>query len=211
MKKQLFIFDLDGTLVDAYQAIWKALLYARSALGYPPVDFETAKRAVGYGDKNYILKFFRQDDVEQARTIYLEYHLKILNNNISLMPGARDILEKLKQNKRVIAVASNRPSRAGLCILENLGIKDFFSKTIFGDQVKQQKPDSEMISKIIEELGINPRVAVFIGDMTIDVATGRNAGVDTIAIPTGSSTLDELRESNPARLLPLVERECMLP
>lgn len=200
MKKSLFIFDLDGTLIDAYQAIWETLLYTLNALGYEQVDFETAKRAVGYGDKNYIPRFFKPQHIEQARKIYREYHLKNLNGKVHLLPGARQILEKLHKNKRLITIASNRPSESGLAIIENLGIINFFSNMVFGDQVQQQKPHPDMILRLIEEGGVKTEHTVFIGDMTIDVFTGKNAGVDTIVVPTGSSSREELVESKPTWL-----------
>jgi len=198
MKKELFIFDLDGTLIDAYQAIWETLLHTLSVFCYPPVDFEIAKRAVGYGDKNYIPRFFKPEHVEQARKIYREYHLKNIDGKVCLLPGARQVLEKLKQDNRIIGVASNRASESGLYIIKNLGIIEFFFRTVFGDQVQRQKPEPDMILKLIEDSGIRPQNTVFIGDMTIDVLTGKNAGVDTIVVPTGSSTVNELIKSEPS-------------
>lgn len=200
MKKKLFIFDLDGTLMDAYQAIWETLLYTLASLGYGPVDFETAKRAVGHGDKYYIPVFFKPEDVERARKIYREYHLKSLNGKVHLLPGAKQLLEKLKNTNRFIAVASNRPSESGLLIIKKLGIEHFFNYTIFGDQVTNQKPDPEMIIKVLQFFKVEKENAVFIGDMDIDVITGKKAGIDTIIVTTGSSTLDQIIESNPSKI-----------
>ncbi|MCM8763799.1 MAG: HAD family hydrolase [Candidatus Omnitrophica bacterium] len=200
MKKQLFIFDLDGTLVDAYIAIWETLLHTLKVLGYPPVDFQTAKRAVGHGDKNYIPRFFRPEHVKKASKIYREYHLKSLNGKVKLLPGARQLLEKLKQTHRYIAVASNRPSESGILLVRNLGIEQFFDKMMFGDQVTNQKPDPEILLKILDSFKIDRKNTVFVGDMDIDVATGKNAGIDTFAVPTGSSTIEELRAGNPSKI-----------
>lgn len=200
MKKILFIFDLDGTLVDAYQAIWETLSYTLEALGYPPVDFETAKRAVGHGDRNYIPRFFRPEHIQQAATIYRQYHLKSLDGKIKLMPGAKELLENLKKMDRIVAAASNRPCESGLLILKNLGIEKYFDRTVFGDQVENQKPHPEMILKILDFFKIKGDKAVFIGDMDIDILTGKKAGVDTIVLPTGSSTVEELKIAGPTKL-----------
>ncbi len=194
MKKQLFIFDLDGTLMDAYQAIWETLVYTLNKLGYPPVDFETAKRAVGHGDKNYIPRFFRPEHVEQASKIYREYHLKSLDGRVKLLPGAKELLEKLKETDKFIAVASNRPCESGMLLLKKLGIETYFDKTVFGDHVINQKPDPEMILKLLDFFRMDKEKAVFIGDMDIDVYTGKKAGIDTIVVPTGSSTIEEIEK-----------------
>ncbi|MCM8759276.1 MAG: HAD family hydrolase [Candidatus Omnitrophica bacterium] len=200
MKKKLFIFDFDGTLMDAYQAIWETLLYTLNKLGYPPVDFETAKRAVGYGDKNYIPRFFRPEDVEQASKIYREYHLKSLDGRVKLLPGAKELLKKLKEDGRLVAIASNRPFESGDLIIKKLGIKEYLDTAIFGDQVNNQKPDPEMVLKLLDLFQVEKEKAVFIGDMDIDVYTGKKAGVDTIVVPTGSSTIEELKKANPSML-----------
>jgi len=57
-----------------------------------------------------------------------------------------------------------------------------------------------MLLKLIEETNVKPQDTVFVGDMTIDILTGKNAGVDTIVVPTGSSTRTELVESKPSYL-----------
>ncbi|MCX7705287.1 MAG: HAD family hydrolase [bacterium] len=200
MKKKLFIFDLDGTLIDAYQAIWETLVYTLTKLGYPPVDFETAKRAVGHGDKNYIPRFFKPCDIKKASKIYREYHLKSLDGKVKLLPGAKQLLEKLKETGKLIAVASNRPLESGLLIIKNLDMKKYFDITVFGDQVTNQKPDPEMILKILDFLKTNNKEAIFIGDMDIDVLTGKKAKIDTIVVSTGSSTVEELIAASPTIL-----------
>lgn len=200
MKKNLFVFDLDGTLIDAYQAIWETLLYTLNKFGYKPIDFETAKSAVGHGDKNYIPRFFRPEHVEQASKIYRDHHLKTLDGRIKLLPGAKELLEKLKETGRFIAVASNRPCESGKLIIKNLGIEKYFDRTIFGDEVIHQKPDPEMLLKLLDFFEISKEKAVFVGDMDIDVHTGSKAGIDTIVIPTGSSSIDQLKTANPSML-----------
>ena len=54
INKKLFIFDLDGTLVDAYGAIEKSLNFLRYSLGLNPISLTKVRRNVGYGDKHFI-------------------------------------------------------------------------------------------------------------------------------------------------------------
>ena len=53
---QLIIFDLDGTLVDAYQAVHLSVNYALDQLNYPPIDFETIRKSVGWGELAFLLR-----------------------------------------------------------------------------------------------------------------------------------------------------------
>jgi len=197
MEKKLFIFDLDGTLMDAYQIIWKSLTHTFSMLGYPPVDFETAKRSVGMGDTQFMIRFFRPEDVERARAIYRSYHLSNLQGNVSLMPGAIQLLEYLKDRGRFMAVASNRPRATGEALLKTLDIQHYFQKVLFADMISRPKPEPEIIETLAQFFHVEKNEILFVGDMDIDVNTGKNAGVATAVVPTGSSTRQELMAAKP--------------
>ena len=73
-KIQLVIFDLDGTLVDAYKAVASSLNYALAEMGYVSVEDEKIKRAVGYGDRNLIKTFLSEGDVDGALSIFRQHH-----------------------------------------------------------------------------------------------------------------------------------------
>ena len=63
--------------------------------------------------------------------------------------------------------------------------------------VKKQKPEPEILEKILSKFSLGPDQALFVGDMTVDVETGNNAGVATIAVLTGSSTKEEIASLKP--------------
>jgi phosphoglycolate phosphatase-like HAD superfamily hydrolase len=94
-------------------------------------------------------------------------------------------------------VASNRPEQFCRIILEEAGIAHYFKYVICGDMVKRAKPHPDMVKAILRKASLTPGEAVFVGDMTVDVACGRAAGVMTVAVATGSCTMKELRAENP--------------
>jgi phosphoglycolate phosphatase len=197
MHKDLFIFDLDGTLMDAYQAIWASLTHTLDAFGYPPVDYEVAKHAVGMGDKHFVTKFFKPADVEQARRIYRDHHLSIIHDKVFLMPGAGELLAFLTARGKFLAVASNRPRETGRSIIRQLDIEHYFQRVVFADMVARPKPSPDVVEAITSFFGAARQQALFVGDMDIDVNTGKNAGVDTVAVATGSSSHEELKACGP--------------
>ena len=71
---KLVIFDLDGTLVDAYPAIIKSFNYAMQKLGYPAQDGLIIRRAVGHGDGGLLRPFVRRQDIKPALRIYRRHH-----------------------------------------------------------------------------------------------------------------------------------------
>ena len=89
--KKLFIFDLDGTLADAYLAIQKSMNYTLKRLGYPEVSLSRVKKRVGKGDEKFITSFFPEKDQKKAIKIYRAQHKKSpeRQNCTLLLPSAR--------------------------------------------------------------------------------------------------------------------------
>ena len=97
---------------------------------------------------------------------------------------------------------------SGTRILDLLDIAPLFQKALFGDSISRPKPDPEMAWTIMRFFRCGIGETVLVGDMPIDVDTGKNAGISTFAFPTGSSTLKELEAAKPDRIFPSL-RECL--
>ncbi len=192
------MFDLDGTLINAYKAIQDTLNYTLKQLGYKNQEtYEEAKRAVGLGDKKFIEKFFKPEDIETALKIYNQYHVSIIKDKTFLMDGTKEVLSYLKNKGIFLAVTSNRPGISGFPLLKNLGIKNYFQKITFGDMVQNPKPHPQMIEDTEKFFHVEKNEIIFVGDMTIDIQTGKNANVLTVAVSTGSSYFEELENLHP--------------
>jgi len=195
-----YIFDLDGTLVDAYQAVAQTLNHALKELGYPPADDETVKREVGWGQRYLVEAFVREEDVEKVQLIFKDYHKVALRSGTKFLPGAEALLKKLREKKYHLAIATNRPRYSTDVILDHLQITDMFEMTLCGDELTNLKPHPEILERILTKFDVPPQEALYVGDMTIDVQTGQAAGVKTVAVVTGSSTFEELKELKPFKL-----------
>ncbi|MCM8830355.1 MAG: HAD family hydrolase [Candidatus Omnitrophica bacterium] len=192
MKRKIAIFDLDGTLIDAYKAIRDTVNYCLEKLGYPPVSLETTKKVVGRGDKDLAKRIVKEEDIASFISLYRENHIRFLDGNLKLMEGAEALLIYLKKKNVYIAVATNRASFSIIPVIERLNIKDYFDIIYTADNVEKPKPDPEMIFKILQIFNIKKEQSFFVGDMDIDYLTGKNAGIDTYIVSTGSSPKEEL-------------------
>ena len=191
--KQISIFDLDGTLIDAYSLIHISLNFTRRKLGYNELDYHLVKKSVGGGDIGLIKKFFKEEDRDNALKIYRETQKQYINKeNVKLQKGAKEILLLLKEKKIKITIATNRNKFAANLVLEKLNITNYFDLVFTADDVKEKKPSPEIIEKIYEKFNCSKEECFYVGDMDIDLKTGLNAGVDTYIVLTGSSTLDEI-------------------
>lgn len=187
--KKLYIFDLDGTLVDAYRAIWLSLNFTRRKLGYPEVSYDEVKRKVGKGDKLFILTFFPKQDLEPALKLYREHHKKTLLQYAQTYPYARWLLYQLKRKGKLVAIASNRPMYYTNLVLKKLNLKKYIDYILCADKIKTLKPDPKVLKLILKKLNVKKEDAVFIGDMDIDLETAKRAGVDAVYVKGGSSSL----------------------
>src|SRR3989338_3985406 len=119
---RLVIFDLDGTLVNAYKAVYESINFAMKSKGFPKVSADTVRRSVGWGDRHLITKFVGPEMARAVLNIYRWHHQTSLKSGTTLLPGALRLLRNLKKSKYKIAVASNRPTRFSLIILKHLKI-----------------------------------------------------------------------------------------
>jgi phosphoglycolate phosphatase len=201
MAIRLIIFDLDGTLINAYPAIVMSFRHTMRTLGYPQQAPSVICRAVGWGDGNLLRPFVEERDLPEALRIYRRHHAKALLRHASLFPRARALLRQLKKRGFALAVASNRPTRFSHIVLRHLHIVPFFDCILCADKLKHRKPHPEIIRKILYRLDVRPRETIYVGDMAIDAQAGRRAGVKSIMVTTGSSSRQELRREKPYRIV----------
>ena len=198
---KLAIFDLDGTLVDAFPAIADSINHMMKEMGYAPVSLRKVKRAVGWGVSTLVNGFVREDEVVRALAIFREHHDTRLRANIRLLPGVKALLPFLKARGCVLAIASNRPAQFCHIILKAVGIDHYFDHVICGDGVKRPKPYPDMVKAILKASGVPAAQAIYTGDMTVDIECGRAAGVFTLAVPGGSCTRAEIKAAKPDRFI----------
>jgi phosphoglycolate phosphatase len=201
MKYKLVIFDLDGTLVDAYQAVSKSLNYTLTSFDLSPIDDETIKRSVGWGDRNLISRFVPANTLEKALKIYRRHHAKTLHQGVSFLPHAKRVLEALDKNGYKLAVASNRPTKFTKIILKELNALIYFDKVLCADKVKRGKPAPDILLNIMKTLRCKPQETLYVGDMMIDAEAGTRAGIKTVAVLTGSCKRKDITPYKPYKII----------
>jgi phosphoglycolate phosphatase len=203
---RLIIFDLDGTLVNAYPAIIRSFNYVMQNLNYPRQPDLIIRRAVGRGDENLLKPFINKKDLRKATAIYRGHHKKALITGSKLFPRARAMLRYLKDKGYKLAVASNRPTGFSLILIRHLGIKEYFDYVLCADKLKRGKPHPAIIRKIMQKFGVLEYQTLYVGDMIIDAQAGRRAKVKTIIVTTGSSTVHEIRKERPYGIINKIEK-----
>lgn len=199
---RLVIFDLDGTLVDAYSAISESFNYVMRRLGLRPQSAGTLRRMVGWGDINLLKPYVAPGDLEHALSLYRAHHKDSLIKHSHLYPYARRLLSRLEEKGYKLAVASNRPSKFSRILLRHLKISAFFDYVLCADQSGRGKPHPEMLNKIVKRFALKKSQALYVGDMAIDAQAGRRAKINTIIVTSGSSSRLEVKREQPFKIIP---------
>ena len=199
------IFDLDGTLVDAYAAIHESIGVVLDAFGRPPITRDETRRMVGHGLEVLVAKAVGKENVAEGVRLFRERYERVGLEASRLLPGADLVTRKLFEKGIRLAIASNKPARFTRPLLESFGLAGRFGFVAGPDDGFPPKPAPHMVFMALATLSVAARDAVFVGDMPIDVATARAAELPIIALPSGSATRKELEACSPDAIVENLE------
>ncbi len=132
--------------------------------------------------------FKRVDEISMSR-------LDVL---VKPFPGAISLLRAIKARGGFVAIATTDKTQRAQVAMDFLGVTNSIDIVVGADQVKNSKPDPEMLLLICEKLGIHPEHAVMVGDANTDVMMGVNAGyLASIGLSCGLAPESELKEITP--------------
>ena len=197
----LLIFDFDGTLTDSIPSAIESIQDMIAELSYPRKSKEEIREHIGFGERALVSGSIGTEDdekVKAAQKIYYKHVSKRLKE-VSLYPHVKEILELFKNKTKIII--SNKRDEFIIKILADQGLNRYFKEVLGGDSASCLKPDPCALLKIIEKYKIPIDRVLFVGDMTIDIETGKNAGVKTCAVTYGFDDKEKLKKSNPDLLI----------
>ncbi len=197
---KLYIFDLDGTLLDTRKDLTTAVNTMREAFGLSPLDIDTVIGMVGDGIVKLIeraLKEINGVDLKEAKRVFDEAYSKILTDNTKPYDGVIEVLEKLKSKNKKLTVLTNKPRIYTLPIIERLNLHRYFDKILCADDLKNKKPDPEGINRLIDSLKVERFKAIMIGDSKNDVLSAKNAGIDSVFVKYGYRSIESVIDLNP--------------
>ena len=196
------IFDLDGTLIDSYDAIADSLNTALGGLSRGPLPVEQVRSMVGRGLETLIEQALggpeggaTPDAVAQAVLIFRRRYDLICVEQTTLLPGVGATLTTLHGRGYRMCVATNKPSYFAKRLLDALSVGGLFDTVLGPDLVEYPKPHPAMVKAAMQAMRLTQRETLYVGDMEIDVQTARAAGLAVIVMPTGSRDAETLRRA----------------
>jgi len=183
-RPELLIFDLDGTLVDSFPGIHRALGLALEELGGAPRDLEWVRRHVGRGARALMVDAAVGLDPDELLDRFRVHYDSVVLAQTPPYAGVVHMLETLAPG-HLLAIASNKPHRWVTGLVEHLGWGSLFAAVADPETAGVHKPDPAMVLAVLRRLGVAPDRALLVGDMPVDAETGRNAGVPVVGVTSG--------------------------
>jgi phosphoglycolate phosphatase len=198
------VFDLDGTLIESRGDIAAACNHALEACGRSALPIEIIRTYVGDGARMLIARAFELSpeapEVDRALEDFHAYYQANPVKYTHLLPGVAEVLAALGAAAIPMAVATNKPRKTTLLVLDALALTPRFSAVAAGGD-GPLKPHPFIVEAVLAQLGVEPRDAWMVGDGPQDVGAGRAAGTATIGVLEGFVDPARLREAKPDLLL----------
>ena len=216
--QQAVIFDVDGVLVDSYEAHYESwqLACRERGLEMTPDQFvatfgRTSREIIVdlWGDQ-----YATAESVAQLDDRKEELFRELLKRNFPAMDGAAQLIVALSQAGFRLAVGSSGPPDNVNLVMDRLQCRPYFHGVVTGVDVQRGKPDPQVFLVGAERIGVAPPDCVVIEDAPGGVAAAHAAGMKCIAIAStgrvrdsllaAELVVDSLRELDPARIARLL-------
>jgi 2,3-diketo-5-methylthio-1-phosphopentane phosphatase/HAD superfamily hydrolase (TIGR01509 family) len=213
LKKQIrgIIFDLDGTLIESYEAIYEGLKEALQHLGREIFSFNDLKKYLKVDLEATLMQFLSPEEVLNGVPVMRKKYEEVYLDKTHFLNGARETLEILHSKGILLGVASNKFGRFSRGALKYLGVSNLFTSVIGAGDVPRNKPFPDMVHAVLEEMRLPAEDVVFVGDTLTDIDTGKQANVDVYALPTGFHSKMELSQKKPRRILKNLKELTQIP
>jgi len=189
------IFDVDGVLVDSYDAhkqSWRRLA-RETGVYFTDRDFDDS---FGMTSREIIRRYWPESDhgaerVEELDSKKESWYREIIRDDFPVMGGAADLIDALRNENFTIGAGSSGPPENVHLALERLGRSDAFRGVVTGRDVDRGKPEPDVFLLCAERMGVDPARCAVIEDAPAGVTAATRAGMRSVALlSTGRDRAD---------------------
>ena len=200
--KNLFLFDLDGTLLDTLEDLAAATNHILRKYGYPPRSTEEIRALLGNG-AHYQLRCalpgpVPEEQLQAYLADYTRYYEAHCQEHTRPYPGIEDMLASLQQHGARVAILSNKPDGA----TKQLCARYFPGIPAQGQTAQvRRKPAPDGVLALMAQMKAKPEETVYVGDSEVDLLTAQNSGIDSILVCWGFRSRQALEEAGAKRIV----------
>jgi len=184
-KKQLIIFDMDGTLIDSGDVISNTINFVRTNIGLKKMPKDELLINLNNPDINSAELFYGTNAFTDEQTkLFGEYYHENCINDIVLYDGIKELLESINKHF-ILTIATNASVEFAKKMIEFLNIDHYFDYVIGSNEVKKPKPDSEMLLNTLQNCDIKAEHSILIGDSNKDKQAAEACNMDYLLVNWG--------------------------
>ena len=201
----VFLFDLDGTLVDS---VYQHVLAWKEALDAEGIELSVWRihRRIGMSGGLFANMLLRETNMQvsperldRLRQAHAQSYRRLVAQ-VRPLPGARELLATLTQNAIPWAIATSGRMETAAANLGALGVDPAKVPVVTRDQVKYAKPDPDLFLAAAERLGAPIETAVVVGDAIWDMLAARRCRALGVGLLSGGYGQEELERAGAARV-----------
>ena len=200
---QTFLFDLDGTLTDPGIGITNAVAYALKKCGIPVPGRSALYPFIGPPLLDSFARFYGMNEAEslQAVEFYREYYRSVGIHENVLIPGTKELLGTLKDQRKTLILATSKPQEFAEKILDAFDLTQFFDYIAGATFDASRSTKAAVIRYALEQAGITDfSTTVMVGDREHDVLGARENGLGCIGVLFGYGSREELERAGARHL-----------
>ncbi|MCL6742899.1 phosphoglycolate phosphatase [Kosakonia sp. R1.Fl] len=214
-------FDLDGTLVDSAPGLTAAVDSALYALELPQAGEARVVTWIGNGADVLMERAFnwarqertsqrvaqgkpdvghdipQEEQIRMLRKLFNRYYEETVEEGSFLFPDVAQTLAALHAKGLPLALVTNKPTPFVAPLLEALGIAQYFTFVVGGDDVVNKKPHPEPLLLVCKKLNIQPHELLFVGDSRNDILAAKAAGSVCVGMTYGYNYGEAITASEP--------------
>lgn len=193
--KKLLIFDLDGTLINTLIDLKNAVNHALNLKNYPNRSIEQVRKDIGNGVAKLIARSIPNGednpDYQCVLSEFRKYYSIHYKDFTSPYPHVFDVLQKLKEESYILAVATNKIIDVARTLIDNM-YPSLFDYVQGDEPGMEKKPHPMMLESLCKRFNVNKNEAFYIGDTNVDMEVAENAQIDYVLVTYGYRKKDEL-------------------
>ena len=198
MSKEYILFDLDGTLTDPKIGITSCVKNSLESFGIEVESLDDLVCFIGPPLKESFMVYYGMDD-EQAEKAVEKYRERFAPIGIfenAVFDGIAQMLEKLKNAGKTVALATSKPEIFAKQIMEHFDLAKYCSFMAGSELNGSRVEKADVITYCLENLGVkDPAKAIMVGDRKHDILGAAKNGLESIGVLFGYGSREELSEA----------------
>jgi len=197
------LFDLDGTLIDSIELIYRSVEHALSVHRKDAVTRDRILASIGIPLRTH-LRRYALDDAEADAMVqtYREWNAAHHDELVRPYAGIHAALDRLSERGVAMAVVTSKSAPAASQGLTHCGLAGYFELVVGPEQTTRHKPDPDPLWHACEQLAVTPDAAAYVGDSVHDMTAARAGGLHAVGAGWGPFAANDLFEAGAHVLLP---------